>query len=76
MLIGLVLGTAAALMVDHWKLVRFDPGVYFIDHLPIRLDPFDVALVAFASVAVAIIATIHPARQAARLQPVDAVRSE
>ena len=74
--IGLVLGLVIAAVVDSGRLIRIDPSVYFIDHLPVQVEPLDVAIVVVSAIALAIVATIHPARQAASLQPVDAVRAE
>jgi lipoprotein-releasing system permease protein len=50
--------------------------VYFIDHLPITMQVVDTALIVVASVVIATVATLYPARQAARLFPVEAIRSE
>ncbi len=74
--IGLVLGLLVALVVDRTGLIRIDPSVYFIDHLPIHVEPLDVGIILVAAIALAVVATIHPARQAAALDPVEAVRAE
>ena len=73
---GLVLGLAAALAVDRLRLIPLDPSVYFIDHLPIDTRPLDVALIVVASLAIAAVATLYPAGQAASLYPVEAIRHE
>jgi lipoprotein-releasing system permease protein len=73
---GLVLGMAAAVALDRYRLIPLDPAVYFIDHLPIDSRPLDVALIVIASLAIAALATLYPARQAARLYPVEAIRHE
>ena len=74
--LGLMLGIAGALALGRYKLIRLDPAVYFIDHLPVALEPLDVAWIVLASLAIAAIATVHPAVQAARLYPVDAIRHQ
>jgi lipoprotein-releasing system permease protein len=73
---GLALGLVAALTVDRYRLIPLDPSVYFIDHLPIETRLLDVALIVVASLAIAALATLYPARQAARLYPVEAIRHE
>lgn len=79
-LVGTVLGTGLGLLVarivDGSGLIRLDPSVYFIDRLPVQVDPVDLTLVIVASFLVATVATVHPARQAAQLAPVEAIRHE
>lgn len=74
--LGASLGLIIARIVDRGGLIKLNPTVYFIDRLPVRVDPLDVGIIVLASVAVAVLATIHPARQAARLDPVEAIRHE
>jgi lipoprotein-releasing system permease protein len=73
---GLLLGLAASVALDRYKLIALDPSVYFIDHLPVDTQPPDVALIVLASLAIAALATVYPAMQAARLYPVEAIRHE
>lgn len=73
---GLAIGLMAAIAVDRLRLIPLDPAVYFIDHLPIDTRPLDVALIVVASLGIAALATLYPARQAARLYPVEAIRHE
>jgi lipoprotein-releasing system permease protein len=79
-LVGTVLGTALGLalarIVDRSGLIRLDPTVYFIDHLPVRVNPADLAFIVAASLVVALVATLHPAGRAAALDPVEAIRHE
>ena len=74
--LGAMLGIAAALLVSRSRIIRIDPAVYLIDHLPVALVPGDTLVILGASVAVAVLATIFPARQAARMYPVEAIRHE
>jgi lipoprotein-releasing system permease protein len=73
---GLLLGLVASVALDRYKLISLDPSVYFIDHLPVATDAGDVTLIVLASLLIAAIATLYPARQAARLYPVEAIRHE
>lgn len=74
--LGLLLGVVTGVALERWKLIALDPSVYFIDHLPVQLQVFDVGLIVVLSVAVAILATLHPAGMASRLYPIEAIRSE
>ncbi|HJQ20170.1 MAG TPA: FtsX-like permease family protein [Gemmatimonadaceae bacterium] len=73
---GFVLGIVLSLSLDRYRLIPLDPSVYFIDHLPVETRPLDVAWIVLASLAIAALATLYPAGQAARLYPVEAIRHE
>ena len=73
---GLVLGLIVVAVMEKLKWPPLDPQVYFIDHVPVIVAPLDVIIVAVSSMAIATIATLYPAGQAARLYPVDAIRHE
>ncbi len=73
---GTVFGCFLSWLLDTYEIIRIPPDVYFIDRLPVALQPLDVALIFVASIAVAFAATIYPALQASRLEPVDAIRHE
>ncbi|MEP6766714.1 MAG: FtsX-like permease family protein [Gemmatimonadaceae bacterium] len=74
--LGLTLGLIVVAIMEKLKWPPLDPQVYFIDHVPVIVSPWDVILVAASSMAIATIATLYPAGQAARLYPVDAIRHE
>jgi lipoprotein-releasing system permease protein len=61
-------------LLDRYKFIELPGDVYFLDTLPVALDPFDVVLIVALSLLIAFGATIYPALQAARLQPVEAIR--
>jgi lipoprotein-releasing system permease protein len=78
--IGTALGALGGLLlvelVDRYKLITLPGDVYFIDTLPVALDPIDLITIITASIVVAFAATIYPAWQASRLMPVEAIRHE
>ena len=74
--IGLIIGLTVAYVVDKSGLVRINPAVYFIDHLPVHVEVRDVFVVVAASLAIAVLATLYPSRSASGLTPVDAIRHE
>lgn len=74
--LGALAGIGIGVAVDRWRLIHLDATVYFIDHLPVRIEVFDVVWIVMASMAIATLATLHPAAQAAKLYPVEAIRHE
>ena len=54
----------------------FDPSVYYFYKIPTIVEPFTVAWIASGAVAIAVMASVLPARRAAKLHPVRALRYE
>ncbi|MEQ1690644.1 MAG: ABC transporter permease [Gemmatimonas sp.] len=73
---GLALGLGVSVVLERYRLIALDPSVYFIDHLPVYTELGDVVLIVAASLAIAALATLYPASQAAKLYPVEAIRHE
>jgi lipoprotein-releasing system permease protein len=74
--LGVALGLIVGTMVNRGHWIPIDPSIYFIDHLPVHTQPLDVLLVIVASLVVATFAPLYPSVQAARLDPVTAIRYE
>ena len=54
----------------------FDETIYYFPTIPTNVSPLMVILVALSAISIAVLASILPARRAARLQPVEALRYE
>ncbi len=74
--VGATLGFGLSYVFDRYQLIRMPIDVYQVSHLPFTVLPRDFALVIGAAVVICFVATIHPSRQAARLDPAQALRYE
>ncbi len=71
--LGVSLGFLACFLLDRYKFIELPGDVYYITTLPVRLEMLDVALIAAAALVICFLATLYPARQAARMDPVEAI---
>jgi lipoprotein-releasing system permease protein len=72
--IGIPLGyTFLWLIQTFWTL---DPSVYYISRIPVHVQAMDVFLVAGSAIVISFAATVYPSLQAAKLEPVAALRYE
>ena len=73
-LIGGVGGYGLATILDRYRLVRVPLDVYQIAYIPFVLQPLDLAVVIASAIVICFVATIYPSRQAAKLDPAEALR--
>jgi len=73
---GSVLGFLLCWIQQTFKIVSLPAEIYFINSLPVDMRLSDFLLVAFAAIAITFLATLYPSRQAAKLDPVEAIRYE
>ena len=74
--VGISIGLLACWFQQEFALISLPPEIYFIDFLPVIVDPKDVAIVAAVSIAITLVATLYPARRASKLYPVEILRYE
>jgi len=74
---GLAVSVPSCLIADHYKLIKLPAAVYdFITYVPLRLGVMDIVVVAVFPLLVAWGASRYPARRAAKVDPVDALRAD
>jgi len=79
--IGTVTGATAGYLISHvldrYKVIHASIDVYQVSYMPFRVVLFpDFTLVVIMAVIICFVATLYPSRQAARLDPAQALRYE
>jgi lipoprotein-releasing system permease protein len=69
-------GYALCWVLDTYKLIHLPADVYQVSYVPFTVLPLDFAIVIASAVVICFVATLYPSRQAARLDPVQALRFE
>jgi lipoprotein-releasing system permease protein len=74
--IGNILGIGISWILDAYKLIRLNAEIYSIPYVPFHVRGWDAALISGAALLISYLATIYPARNAAKLDPVEVLRYE
>jgi lipoprotein-releasing system permease protein len=74
--LGLAVGYVFTWIVGTYHLIPLDPQVYAVPFVPFNPSFFDGLWIALAAMGIAMLATVIPAREAARLLPVEILRFE
>jgi lipoprotein-releasing system permease protein len=74
--LGVVLGLAICLLIQKYQFIQLPKDVFLISTVPVRIYLGNFLLVGLASLAVCLLASLYPARQAAQLDPVEIIRYE
>jgi lipoprotein-releasing system permease protein len=74
--LGVFLGLAICFLIQQYRFIELPKDVFLISTVPVRIYLSNFLLVAFASLFVCLLASIYPARQAAKLDPVEIIRYE
>ena len=75
-LLGNLGGFGGCWLLKHYQLIELPKDVFFVNTVPVQVYPPYFVAVTAATLAICLLATLYPARKAARLAPVDVIRYE
>ena len=76
LLIGDVLALALLMAEKHWGFIHLDASTYYVDTVPILLDPIAIVAVNVGTLVITILALVAPSYMISRIQPAKAIRFE
>lgn len=75
-LVGAIGGTALSYFLDTYRVITIPSDIYQVSYLPFKLVPTDLVAVVVGAIVICFLATLYPSRQAAKLDPAQALRFE
>ncbi|MBI3354240.1 MAG: lipoprotein-releasing ABC transporter permease subunit [Nitrospirae bacterium] len=74
--IGIVTGYISCILLAKYQFITLPSDIYYISHLPVKVKPFYILLIAVSAIMVSFLATLYPSYQAAKLDPAETLRYE
>jgi lipoprotein-releasing system permease protein len=74
--VGVIIGYGAVTVLTKTDLISLPKDVYQVSHLPLSISGLDVLVVSLTALGISFFATLYPAWQAARQDPVEVLRYE
>lgn len=76
--VGISLGASAGLLVcallARYQFIELPGDVYFLTTLPVQIKAMDLGAIVLGTTLICVFASLYPAKQAAKMNPVDAIR--
>jgi ABC-type lipoprotein release transport system permease subunit len=72
---GISLGLQLCFALDRFGF-PFNENVYYIEKLPVVVNPFEVGVVGVAALVIVFLSSLYPARVASRMRPIDGLRQQ
>jgi len=74
--LGAGLGLGWCALANAFKLIRIPVDIYQISYVPFRMHPLDLAAIVGVTLLISFVSTLFPARRAAKVDPVVALKYE
>jgi lipoprotein-releasing system permease protein len=74
--IGVTGGYVLGYVLNTYEIIKLPADVYYLSHLPVKMKLFDFVVVSTSSILISFLATLYPAWQAAKMDPVEPLRYE
>ncbi len=79
-LIGTIIGITGGFLLGYvlntYQLIKLPADVYYLNHLPVLMKFSDFIMISTSAILISFLATLYPAWQAAKLDPVEPLRYE
>ncbi len=74
--IGITGGYLLGYILNNYEIIKLPADVYYLSHLPVKMKLIDFVSVSMSAITISFFATIYPAWQAAKLNPIEPLRYE
>ncbi|PIP68312.1 MAG: lipoprotein-releasing system transmembrane subunit LolC [Candidatus Omnitrophica bacterium CG22_combo_CG10-13_8_21_14_all_43_16] len=74
--LGAIGGFGISYLLKTYQFIKLPKDIYYIDRLPVNLEMGDAITVIAAAMIISLLSTLYPSWQAAKMEPVEALRYE
>ena len=75
-IVGLFAGYTICVLLAKYRFISLPSDIYYISHLPVKMNMIDFFLVALSAMGISFLATLYPSWEASKLDPAEALRYE
>ena len=75
-ILGVSGGYLLCYLLNTYEIIKLPADIYYLSHLPVKTKLIDFVIVSVSAISISFLATIYPAWQAAKLNPVEPLRYE